>query len=142
MLISTNQTIFLQIKKEIDTFRKYIQSDSTRSPKEYDEYIAECESAQREYIIQRGKIFEKIKSFSPGELTTEMVLTCCHELHENERKLEKLYQNTAQKMQDCYQDCESYLEQNFRELKEKLEVLKASPEVFKTVDEGADQNLA
>jgi hypothetical protein len=41
-------------------------------------------------------------------------------------------------MQDCYQDCESYLEENLRDLKEKLKVLKASPEVLKALDEGTD----
>ena len=127
-----------QIKKEIDAFRKYIQADTTRNPKEHGEFIAECEAAQREYIQERGKIFEKISKFSPSELTSEMVLTCCHSLHENESKLESLYEKTAQKMQDCYQDCESYLEENFRDLKEKLEVLKASPEVLKALDEGSD----
>lgn len=131
-------TSSFQIKKEIDSFRKYIQADTTRSPKEYEEYIGACEAAQRDYILERGKIFEKISKFSPSELTSEMVLTCCHSLHENEGQLEKLYQNTAQKLQDCYQDCESYLEENFRKLKEKLEVLKASPEVLKAVDEGKD----
>lgn len=70
-----------------------------------------------------------------------MVLTVCHTLHENESQLETLYEKTAQKMQDLYQDCESYLEENFRDLKEKLEVLKASPEVFKALDEGKDQKI-